>query len=76
MTGLCSSNFFAFALSLMKKNNTSNPDIRMIRDSLDVILTRYFDKYAEIQRQDTKLNYRAALYTYIVRMIMVQRCGV
>ena len=75
LTGLCSTNFFAFQLSLMKKNNTTDPNILQIRDALDNILTKYFSKYSEIARLDTKLNYRSALYIYIIRMIMTQRCG-
>jgi hypothetical protein len=59
----------------MKKNNTTDPNILQIRDALDNILTKYFDKYSEIARLDTKLNYRSALYIYIIRMIMTQRCG-
>lgn len=76
LAGVCSANFFAFCLSLMKKNNTTDADILQIRESLDIILNKYFDKYAEISRLDTKLNYRTALYIYIVRMIMIQRCGI
>ena len=72
---VCTKEFAAIALKQITISNTSDPDLISLKKDLDDILTKHCSKYAQTQRNATKMAYRTALYSYFVYLTIIQKCG-
>jgi len=55
--------------SIYKRNNTADARIIDLKNKLGIILENNFTKYNQLPREATKVNYRRAVYYYIVMSI-------
>jgi hypothetical protein len=66
---ISSQRFIAYCISIYSKSNTKDKNILTIKKLLDYFLKNNSNKYSETEREATRVNYRKALYMYIVLFI-------
>lgn len=71
---VCTKEFAAIALKQITISNTTDPELISLKSDLDHILTKHCIKYAQTQRNATKMSYRTALYSYFVYLTILQKC--
>lgn len=71
---VCSKDFIVIALRQLAVSNTMNKDLLNLKEYLDKILMEHCTKYNLTQRQATKMQYRSAIYNYMVYLIVLNKC--
>ena len=71
---VCSKDFAVIALRQISVSNTTNEDLLALKDILDKLLTTHCSKYVQTSRIATKMQYRNALYSYFVYLIVLHKC--
>ena len=64
-----SQKFFTYMVAAYSKSNSKNEISLSIKETLDMFLTQYCNRYANTERQATKGNYRKALFIYLILLI-------
>ena len=62
-------NFITYSFNVYKKSNTNDESIIEIKKVLDRILTKYSPNYIKTNRIATKIQFRRALFMYIILII-------
>jgi len=74
LKAVCSNKFLPFVISIFGKSNTSDKSILRIKKNLDILLSKYSEKFNQTQREATKINYKKAILVYIAYTIQKSRC--
>lgn len=70
-TSMVKSKYFAiFCLNNYKVSNSKDPLILRIKEILDIWIKEYGSKYIRLNREATLINFRKAIYIYIVDCII------
>lgn len=71
---VCSTDFAVSAIKQLSVSNSSSKSLAIVKKELDRVLDAYCSKYAMTQRLATKMSYRNAIYSYIVYILITNRC--
>ena len=71
---VCSKDFAITAIRQISVSNTTNEDLLKLKEVLDRLLMEHCSKYVQTQRIATKMQYRNALFSYMVYMIVLHKC--
>jgi hypothetical protein len=71
---VCSKDFAVIALRQISVSNTTNKDLLDLKNILDKLLTTHCSKYVQTSRIATKMQYRNALYSYFVYLVVLHKC--
>jgi hypothetical protein len=72
---VCSKDFAITAIKQLSVSNSSSKPLIYLKNELERLLNEYCSKYAATQRPATKMAYRNALYTYLVYILISNKCG-
>lgn len=64
-----SQKFVTYMISAYSKSNSKNEISLSIKKTLDLFLNQYCKRYADTEREATKVNYRKALFIYMVLLV-------
>lgn len=62
--------FSTYCMSIYKISNSKSPQILRIKEILDIWIKQYGSKYIRLNREATLINFRKAVYIYIVESII------
>lgn len=62
--------FVVYCMNIYRISNTKNPLINELKDILDSWLYKYGAKYTKLARESTLINFRKAIYIYLVDCIV------
>lgn len=71
---ICTKDFAMTALKQLSISNSNSEPLKYVKDSLDRMLDSYCSKYAMTDRLATKMAYRNAIYTYMVYILIANKC--